>query len=341
MTLKKRFKNAIERGTGEAQLILMQNSNADFSNEILYAATHHLAYDQQCERYRTDYLYEIINLSAHKVKITKAILRQLLYQKGDVYGLNQMCEIARVLAQDGNEKAREILYKRFQKNLKPNYKYCGNDSILALDGINGLLKIADLIGQILQLDPEDWEDGNREHYFQENNPDIDVYQTLELAAKTNKYIKIYLDSIKKNKELVKEVKKREPFTYGIIKERIETKTIKYIPSYISRELDENGIKLLANDFLKEKDPEKIEIYLRIFSQVKFPQDYTPILEIAKVKYTQKNSLLFFAIKTLSRFKTKEIRKFALKKMATSKYNWRYLDLFIANYKKGIPNSFCK
>ncbi len=341
MALKQSFKSAIERGAGEAHLILQQNKSIDFSKEIIHAATHNLAYDPQCEGGRANYIYELINLSAHKEVIIKTLFSVLLSKKDDSYGLNQLCEIARLYAQDGNTKARKVLYKRFQKNLRPGYTYCGNDSILALDGIDGLLMIADLIGQILQKDPDDWEDGTREKFFQEKNPTINVFQRLRTAAKNNKNIETYLHSIKANKQLRSKVKKREPFTYALIKERIENKTIKYISALITKELTHSDLVLLANDFLKEKNHQKLEIYLRVFSRIKFPLDYAPILKVAKSRYTKKNGLLYFAIKALSLFKAKEIRQFVLEKIASSKYPDRYVGLLALNYQRGDQKVFLR
>ena len=332
MTLKQRFKNSINRGTGEAYLILQENNALNISKEILHAASHNLAYDQQCERTRARYIYDLINLSIYGQLIVKSMLRLLLYKKDDDYGLNQLCEIACFYAQDGNTKARDILYKRFQKNLKPGYTYCGNKSIIELDGMDGLIRIADVIGQILQRDPEDWEDGSREQYFQEENPGINVFQRLRNAAKTNKNIQTYLDAVNAPKKQMPKAKKRARFTYALVKELTESKTRMPV-ALAAKELTEQDFLLLANEFMQEKDRVKMKLYLRLFGKVKFPLPYDRILEIAKEK-KKKDDLQFFAIQALSQLAAKDIRKFAIEKINTSKCSEEYIGLLKLNYRTG-------
>jgi hypothetical protein len=77
MTVRQKFKRAIRRGTGETHLIMKDNPQLDFSNEIIKAALTNFAYDAQCEGSRGKYIFELIELSNKKEKIRKAILEGL------------------------------------------------------------------------------------------------------------------------------------------------------------------------------------------------------------------------------------------------------------------------
>ena len=336
MTLRQRFKSSIRRGTGEAILILKEHEQADFSKEIIYTATHDLAYNSQSEGTRAAFLYDIIILAQQKKTILDAILSCLLRQKDDHNALHQMCEIARLAAQDGYTKARTTLYKRFYKNLKKGYTRCGEESILALDGKNGLLRVADVIGQKLKANPEAWQDNFMQNQFQEDNPDIDVQAFLNAAAVTNDNIKAYIRGVEENNELNSNDESREPvaFAYASVKSRIETGTWKYIPSAIIKELSANDVQLLADDLLKEKNPKKLKIYLRIFGRVQFPYSYTSILAIAENNRFAKAGLIPFALRALTYFNAPEIRKFAMGKIAASKFSENFLPPLVMNYKKG-------
>jgi len=53
---KEKFLNSIKRGTGEAYLLLKNNPEIDFSDEIIYAVLNICAYDGQCEGDRAQYI---------------------------------------------------------------------------------------------------------------------------------------------------------------------------------------------------------------------------------------------------------------------------------------------
>lgn len=67
--IKRQFLNSLERGTGEAYLIAKNNSDIDFSNQIIKGALNIFAYDGQCEGNRAQYIFDIISLSKQKSKI--------------------------------------------------------------------------------------------------------------------------------------------------------------------------------------------------------------------------------------------------------------------------------
>ncbi len=332
--IKKEFKKSVRLGTGAAYLLIKKYPSVNFTKEIIYCATHNLAYDRQCEPSRAKYLYEIICLSAYKEEITKAILSVFLRQKSGFYDLDQMSEIAALMAIDGNKRARTVIYKRFGKNLLPDFQYCGNNALMEMDGINGLLRIADVVGQILQADPDDWEDGTREYYFQKQNPDIDVFQYLEDAAKTNPNIRIYLNSINENKALRSAAPGRMPFTYASVKDIIENNTKKTSSALIIRDLGEGDLLQLARDFLKEENPQKKEQYLRIFSKSKFPLGYKPLMEIIQGKRSSKHQCFFFGIQALSYFTSLKLRALVVDKLHNAANGWEYLPLLERNYKEG-------
>jgi hypothetical protein len=74
MTIRQRFKSAIKRGTGETHLIMKANPKMDFSSDITKAALINYAYDSQSEGSRSDYVFELIELSNQKEKIKKKYL---------------------------------------------------------------------------------------------------------------------------------------------------------------------------------------------------------------------------------------------------------------------------
>ena len=179
--LKERFLSSIKRGTGEAYLILKNHSFIDFSSLIIKGATINFAYDQQCKGSRATYIFELIKIAPQKEKIIHTLLAKLRTKKKDFYGLSQMCDLAVMFSKKGYTQAKEALLKRFEKNIIEGYDFCGEDQLIEVYGLAGLLKVAEFIGKRI-VEQEDWEDSWRVDNFQKTNKEIAVYSELEKAG---------------------------------------------------------------------------------------------------------------------------------------------------------------
>ena len=328
-------------GTGEAYLLQKKYPQLNVVKDIVHASTHNLAYDSQCEPSRAAYLYAIICLSEYKEEIVDTILAELLSRKKGTDDLEQMFGIAVCCVKEGNEAARKIIYKRFEKNLLRGYDYRGNNALIELNGMDGILRIASTIGQILKRDPEDWEDGSREDYFQGEHPEIDVYKTLRKAAGKDPYIKIYLDSIRATKRLRAKQVADVKYTYAYIKELIDVGKQKLVISRAGRYVSDDEVHRLAIDFMKEQDTAKQELYMRVFARRQFPLGYKPLLQLMRAKGTDDHGqLAFFTIQALAQFRNKEIRIFAEEQILRPRNGRKFLPLLVKNYKEGDEKQFC-
>ncbi|NVO03987.1 MAG: hypothetical protein HXX09_14925 [Bacteroidetes bacterium] len=332
--MKRQFFDSLKRGTGEAFLILKANPTIDFSDLIIKGAVTNYSYDNQSEGSRANYIYRFIQRSKQKDKIVEAVLTKLQSEKNDYWGLDQMCDLAVKFYKAGHLGAKTALYSRFEKNSLKEYEFCGQDQLIVIDGINGILKVAEIVGKTLFENPDDYEESWRIDYFQKRHKSIDIYAELKKASTKNKYIKAYYDSILKNKWILPRRRKIKRFTYELIKESIENKRYGFLSSKRNNELTENEVEKIANEFLTEKDNIKKERYLRFFSSRKFPFDYKPIFQIASGKNPKKTRLVEYAIESLKHFKADKIREFAIEKIKNKKNPSDYLCLLVSNYKKG-------
>jgi len=331
--IKRQFFDSLKRGTGEAYLILKANSDIDFSDYLIKGGTTNYALDQQSEGSRAKYIYGLIKKSKHRDKIAKAILKKLMTEKKDYWGLEQMFDLAVLFDKDGLIGAKEALYSRFEKNGRPNYEFCGQDQIIKLDGLKGLLKVAEVVGRSLNKNKDDWEDSWRVDEFQKKNKSIDAYKELEKASRKNKNIKSYLESIKSNKRTPYKKTKFKKFTYESVKQKIEDNKFRIISTDRANDLSDREVKKLADDFLAEKEQSKREAYLRFFSKRQFPYGFEPIYKIATSKQGKKSRLIEFALDALRYFSNSKIRKLALDNFKTRRNPCDYLSLLVSNYKK--------
>ena len=334
--IKQRFKSSIRRGTGEAYLIIQSNPNVDFSTDIIKASLKNYAYDGQSEGSRALYISELITLSKQQNKIHDAILKGLANEQKDTWALVQLFDLATIFAKQGDKEARQAIYKRFFKKIIDGSDWCGYASIIELDDLDGLKYIATTIGKTLEKNPEDWQDSSIIQHFQEDNPAINAMQELESASKENRFIKIYLDNIKRTEDARENYQRAVVnINYQTVKERINDEKRRVpIHPFEAKQLTKTDIKKLADDFLKETNRQKIEKYMRIFDRIKYPYQYSSILEIVKSKNIKSDRLVEYASGALKYFSGNDIREFAIEILNKTKTPADYLDLLVSNYKKG-------
>ncbi|MCP4440832.1 MAG: hypothetical protein GY810_18070 [Aureispira sp.] len=334
MNLIKKFKQSIRCGTGEAYLILQQQPNLDVYKYIKKAILKPHAYDPQSEGDRAYYLMQFIDLSPQKEQLIAVVLKGLKKEKKDTWALVQLFRLAEILAKRGNQKAWVAIYNRYHRKTIHGSKWCGEDSILALDGIEGLKYIAHVRGRALSKDKDDWETSFTLDRFQEENPNINVIESLKNAAENRPLINVYLKAIQKTKARWSEAAaKRKPFVYNYqnIKEAIEQPRF-FIASPKLKNLSKATIKQLSDDFEQEDRSDIQKKYLRIFSRIPFQNGHRFLLNYAKNQQDAWPTEL--ACEALSFFQHKKIRKFALKQLKNSKNPIIHLPLLISNYKKG-------
>lgn len=333
MNIKQKFRSAIKRGTGEAHILIKENPTVDFSKEIIEAALFNFAYDAQSEGSRDFYIAELINLSGQKEKILPVIYDALETESNDDWSTEQIFDIAAIFAKEGDERAKKAVYESYYKYAMDGADWAGQEAIVEIDGLKGLLYVAETKGKYLMNNPENWEDSFFVDYFQEQNPLIDAYSELRKAAEKNTFVKKYLETIEEHKFSVKEQVKQK-FDYEYIKQKIDDKKNTHIYSFAINKLPKGDVKKLADDFLKELNRSKQLKYLCVFARVKFPYNYQPILELAKSKSSKKDRLIYFAVEALQFFKAKDIRQFAIEKLSSTDEPDTYTNLLIGNYKKG-------
>lgn len=332
LEIKRQFLNSLKCGTGEAYLLMKRYPKIDFSNHIIKGVLKNYAYDAQCEGNRSQYIFELISLSQQQDKIRKAVLRGLATEQTDTWNLTHLFALAKLYAERGDAKMKEEIYSRFLKNPIEGSDWAGSSEILELDGLQGMIFIAEKYGKQLEQNPEDWQDDTILVHFQNENPDIKVYEELKKKARTNKYIRIYLKEIKRVQKSSEEhsVKRKQ---YGdILEDLYRTKYWGLL--FRIKKLNTEEVLKVAEVLVYETDKFKIERLLYVFNYHPFPLDKQIILDYASQKRSWKDKIAENAIDALRHLKDKSIREFALDKIQNSKNPIDYLPILMSNYKPG-------
>jgi len=330
--IKRQFFNSLKCGTGEAYLLMKRYPEIDFSNHIIKGVLKNYAYDGQCEGSRAQYIFELISLSKQQDKIRKAVLHGLATEQTDTWNLTHLFELAKFYAERGDAEMKEAIYSCFLNSPIDRADWAGYSQILELNGMQGMICIAEKFGKQLEQDPDDWQDDSILTHFQEKNPDIKVYEELKKKARTNKYIRIYLKEIKRvDKKREKHIPK--PPTNGDLIEVLCRP--KYLGLFFRiKKLSTEEILKVAEVLVDETDKFKIERLLYVFYHHPFPLDKQVILDYANQKRSRKHKIAENAIDALRHLKGKSIREFALHGIKNSKNPIDYLPILMSNYKLG-------
>lgn len=330
--IKRQFLNSLKRGTGEAYLLVKDNPKIDFSAQITKGVLNIFAYDGQCEGNRAQYIFDIISISKQKNKIRKAVLKGLATEQNDTWNLTHLFALAKLYAQQNDTEVKQAIYDRFLNNPIEGSDWVGAYEILELDRLNGLFYVAEKFGKYIEQNPDDWQDDWIIKRFQEENKKIKVYEELKKKGKTNKFIRIYLDNIKRTKASQEKYKTKPTKYKDIIDEVLNSKP--RISFVRKRKLTNKEVNQVAKRLNDETNKSNIEKLLDIFDFYKFPYDSQIILDFAKQKRTSKNRIVEYAINALKHLKSKDIRNFVLDKINNSKNLIDYLEILVSNYKSG-------
>jgi len=224
------------------------------------------------------------------------------------------------------------------KNPIEGSDWVGSSEILELDGLQGLFFIAEKFGKHIEKHPDDYQDDSIIYHFQEENKKLDINEELEKIAKSNKYIRLYLDNIKRTiASQEKYVAETTRFTNVIDEVLCSKPSISFARK---RNLSTEEVSQVAQRLIQETDKSNIEKLLAIFSFYKFPFDHEVMLKFARQRRNKRYKIVENAIDALKHLKSKSIRAFALNNIVNSKRPIDYLGILISNYQHGDHKLLC-
>jgi hypothetical protein len=127
-----------------------------------------------------------------------AVIRSLV-EEADGWDTSQRFQIAKLLAQDGNESARQAM--RSALRVRSTFDGEVTEAFIELDGLAGLVLVVRRIGELLTQNPERWEDDYLLSVASDIYSKEAVETTLKGAAETDPNIKTYLNAVEENRAL--------------------------------------------------------------------------------------------------------------------------------------------
>lgn len=147
------FDAALRAGRGRAPLHIAQFGLADVADLVLGACLEDQAYDPQVELSRAEWLLDMFHGSTAYESFSSSILTAL-EQEMDTWNLQQLCELAALMAKRGDKKAHEALRRRALREAETGDDiWVGAEELLSVDWA-AAAELARLYGRRLQNEPD-------------------------------------------------------------------------------------------------------------------------------------------------------------------------------------------
>ncbi|HEX4594880.1 MAG TPA: hypothetical protein VH157_11425, partial [Bryobacteraceae bacterium] len=150
------LREILRLGLGRAILYAQSHDIRAFRDVILDACLHCYAYDIQVEGTRASYMYDLVGCLPDKDFYYERVLESL-ERSSDDWDTAQRFHFAACLAFDGSEEAKRAIYANYDPGPRMG-ELIGID-FLKLDGIKGLLFVAEKMGALLMEKSEEVDEG--------------------------------------------------------------------------------------------------------------------------------------------------------------------------------------
>ncbi len=216
-----------------------------------------------------------------------ARIRQALGADNEDYSDGQLYEMAARLARNGDGEARRVMYDRFARNAAQR-DTTGADDLVALDGLDGYLFVAEQWQRHPLLEEDHWEEAALLETLEEQIGQAEARRALERAAQDRPLLADYLAEVEeKRTQWRADRASRSPIrvpSYEDLQALIAdpTQTTRWQRwRHWAKRLDEATLFRLAQDLLAETDRVPLLKRLHLFRERPFPLPIDRLLDLAR------------------------------------------------------------
>ena len=275
-----------------------------------------------------------------QVEYYRQNILQVLPDTTDRWDIQQLYELAVIWAKKGDGEAKQVIYDAFKKQ-EFNESWLGGQQIIEIDGITGLLNVAQIFGEKLLKDEELW--GEDDCLISEASNRFGaeiVWQALKERSQTNLNVKAYLGAVISHRQNLEDKENSQTTTtrkileLDTVLEQIEKATRHSYPLVrFGKYAEEKEIEQINEKFLTETRREQLIRYLWVFRNRKMPKLDSRLLNWAEQNEDEK--MQEAAISSLAKNQDDSIRNLAIKllqKQPKSIY-LSAIELLINNYRE--------
>jgi hypothetical protein len=326
------FDSWLRKGLGRAVVYLQTHDPQQYRNAVLYACTHDLAYDSQCENRSEAYFSDLIRSAGDRQFFRNGLLDALTTKPNEPekFDLGQTIEIARTFAEQGDTEIKRAMYEAVVQEGFEHAGHCYAD-LIKLDGINALVSAEEHFPYSTFGNDDLWQVNVLVTALKERDGVEQANAAIDHARLHSPQLARMLAMAATSDEaLEKKISDRKRLDYATLRATITKQSIGTLYSW-GKTASEEDLKAAAEDLTGETAETRIIAYLAIFRWRSFPISIHRLLELANSSNAQVGTR---AVAALSQLTHADIRAVALKLMNETGRRGDAVDLLINNYEAG-------
>ena len=310
----KQFKEALLRGQGRCIREVRSNPEK-YRSMVLWACSHVIAFDPQCEGCRSVFVYELIRCYEDKAPFLQALTESLRKTKSDGrWKTLYLAEVLSYFANDGEEIAKKALWDKYEalyqallkKKHRPEGVFPERDDFEGICLVLGreesqMLRIAEDIGKLYRT--KDFYDGYDFDWLFASCAECRL-STLKKWTKKSENIAAYLLKQKEAEEkhaAWMEARKQNPADLAG----------RRLSMWLKKHGDEDAVQAAVKAYQNAQDPDVRAEALDAFWVYPFPEDPAHLMEDAKSDHSRLKAAAWRALENIVH---PQVRQFALEQL---------------------------
>lgn len=314
--LKLKFKQALQRGSSEAHLLLRLNPHIDFTELLLHELEFFSVKEYKKDEYSAAYYYELVNLCPNPTLFLIAVIQHFEnakeYKQGDSLLLGRL---AAYFVLDGHKVCRTALYRHARLNRSEDTDI---EAFMMLDGLDGGLWLINNLGVYIKNSKDAKPNPHLLTLVQERYPEMKTAEALEKALQRYPYLHKYIAYAQ---------------TAQVASNNTENPQVNDATAP-EEGLSEAEITDLAYQLVTTRPNRNTLAILKVFNKVPYPLDCSIIIRHARGKIEGPDSSAAYAFGALGCLRHPLVRNFILRKMNKSPQSHYCVDGLAANYEPG-------
>jgi hypothetical protein len=305
-----------------------------------------LAYDQQCEGSRADYLYQLL-AGDPDLQFYRDTILSAARTTEDLHDLEQLLDFAVLFAREGDTEARDVIYERFRRSCHTSetMDLDGEYQIIELDGAEGLVTVLD--GLVASSRGEDWVLESAVEEAEMATSISEVCSMLLQAREKYPNIAAALDVLKDvyspdwSPERI--VEEREAAANRRLSSRQEVhpgmtwREVKSSPDFERiihdwpQSTSDEEFEACARDLDPNDEPKRLQRHLRAFRKRPFPLDPKPLIDLVD---SASETTAIHALNALELVHHDDVRALFERLRYDQAWSHRAVGLLRHNYREG-------
>ncbi len=325
------FNQWLHRGLGRAVVYLKTHDPKPYREAVLYACTHGLTYDAQCEEGREVFLLDLIRCIGDDEFFRGGLLHALTTEPEDPdkFDLGQAIEIARSFAEKGDGQIKQAMYDAVARAGFEDAGSCYTD-LISLEGVKALLVAAEQFP--LTIKDDDLLQVNVLITAMEDRDGVEAAnQAIMKAEAESPHLAQMLAKSRAYESQFEQREDRARPDYPALRRMIAEKP-KALNYYgWGKTASEEELQAAAADLLAEEDEARLLCYLTIFRFQRFPGPVARLLELAQSSNIR---IARHSVSVLAQLTNPEIWNLALRFLDTPGKQGDGAELLINNHQPG-------